>query len=198
MLNVTYEQVKNVIKSKYGKWWTAPYDLNVFGIRNANNLANKFDDTLGIAYTDDKGVKRILLVPGTTDPGLYYLQNPLNAKGCAIVVEGYYPSLWKIGTHKGYKAWQQIGYVNIFRDNNKDNKIDVDMSKVEKVNNIGINFHRANPSGTTISVGKYSAGCQVVANAEDFSYCMKLGDLQKKYGHGDKFSYALLNEKDFQ
>jgi len=198
MLNVSYSAIKDVVHSKYGKWWTKPYDLNVFGIRNPSRIPNKFDDTLGIAYTDDKGFDRLLLVPGTTDPGLFYLEHPMNPNGCAILVEGYYPQLWHIGKHKGYKAWSMCGYANIIRDNDRDAELDFQIQKCQRVNNIGLDWHRAKLIGTTNVVGKYSAGCQVIANAEDYTYTLKLGDLQQQYGHGDKFSYALLNEKDFQ
>lgn len=154
MIVLTYNQVKDVVKSKYGKWWTSPYDLNVFGVRNPSRVPNKFDDTIGIAYTDSTDTNRILLLPATTDPGLFYLQSPINSKGCAILVEGYYPGLWRRGLHKGYRALVQTGYANIIRDNDRDTELDFQIEKCQRVNNTGLNLHRANASGTTNLVGK--------------------------------------------
>jgi hypothetical protein len=126
--------------------------LNVFGIRSIVDIPADFDDTLGVAYTDDKGINRILLAPGTTHSGVYYLKHPINPKGTAIVLEGRYPSLWVIGKHKGYKAWQQVGMVIIARDNNLNDQLDIDYSKTETRDDLGINFHRAKKFGTTDSI----------------------------------------------
>lgn len=88
MINITYEQLVDTLRTLGYPVWVKPYDLNAFGIRNPSRVPNKFDDTIGIAYTDCDNRKRILLCPATTDPGLDYLLNPMSNKGTAIMCEG--------------------------------------------------------------------------------------------------------------
>ncbi|MEW5725859.1 MAG: hypothetical protein AB1896_22300, partial [Thermodesulfobacteriota bacterium] len=60
----------------------------------------------------------------------------------------------------------------------------------------GINVHRASGSGRTAHVGRYSAGCQVFQSAEDFGAFIGLCEQAAKVW-GNRFSYTLLEEKDF-
>lgn len=72
----------------------------------------------------------------------------------------------------------------------------------------GINIHRAAENGQSIHVDNWSAGCQVFQNryifhpdnnAEkvyEFDYFMYLA-VQASAIYGNKFSYSLLNQKDF-
>ena len=47
----------------------------------------------------------------TTLPGLYWLENPMNSKGCAILKEGQYKGVYEIDLHNGkYEAiCQRLG-----------------------------------------------------------------------------------------
>lgn len=199
MIEITYEDAKRVIQGKHGKWFTKPYDLNLFGIRNPNPIPDKFDDTIGCAYTDPDGNKRLFLVPATTDPGLYYLQNPMNPKGCAILKEGYYMSLWTYGKHKGYDAFIQTGTCVLIRDANRDGVLNFESTNIEISGpGAGINLHKANPGKFTQLVDKYSAGCQVVASEIDFLYLVSLLVCQRVYTGCQTVSYALMNEMDFE
>lgn len=72
----------------------------------------------------------------------------------------------------------------------------------------GANIHRANENGQSILVDKWSAACQVLQNryifnpdnnavrVYEFDYFMYLMDKAAAI-HGNKFSYTLLNQKDF-
>lgn len=198
MISTTYSQVKQVITSMYGKWWVKPYDLNVFGIRKNNPVPDKFDDTFGIAYTDPAGNDRCYLFPCSTDPGLYYLKNPLNPEGTFIMKEGYYPKLWTPGKHKGYDAMIQVGKCQGVRDNNLDGRLDFEGKKIVTVGpEAGINLHKAIPGKFTLTVGMFSAGCQVLAAEIDFLYVLHLIAAQQVYRGTGTVSYTLLNEKDF-
>ena len=197
MFEVTYRDIQKKLLAKYGKFFTKPYDLNLFGIRSSNQIPNKFDDTIGCAYTDPDGNHRIFLCPATTDPGLYYLKNPMNVKGTAILKEGYYPGLWTYGKHKGRDAFVQIGKCTLLRDANRDGILDFNTPNEEISANDGINLHGALTGSYTMVVDKFSAGCQVVASDIDLLYLLSLLIQQKAYRGFDRVSYALLNEKDF-
>ena len=67
-----------------------PYDLNLFGIRSNNVESNTFDDLLGCIYRDEQLAFQLEVWPATTDPGLYWLQNPSRVEGTAILVPGQY------------------------------------------------------------------------------------------------------------
>ena len=127
-----------------------PYDLNLFGIRSTNQTANSFDDWLGCAYQDDDMTWWDEFWEATTDPGLYYLENPIpKTGGTAILVPGQYKNTYRIDTHrKGKKGAHEAlcqrsnKNVEVWRDNNKDNILDWEGEPKPGV--FGINIHRAN------------------------------------------------------
>lgn len=185
--------IEQTIKSLgYAYFTKGDYNLNIIGIRSTNseNTVNEFNDALVVTYKVD-GSNRIEVYPITTDPGTYYLKSPLHSKGCAILVPGQYRGAEKIGKHQGkYKALVQCRPVNVYRDNNKDNKLDY--VNIES-GMFGINIHKAGMKST--QVNKNSAGCQVFAKADDFNKFMKLCDEACKT-YGDRFTYTLIEEKD--
>jgi hypothetical protein len=85
--------------------------------------------------------------------------------------------------------------VKVYRDNNKDLIQDYNVATIEE-GIFGINIHRSNPAQASVLNEKWSAGCQVFANPKDFeqfmSICKKSRDL-----YGNKFTYTLLLEEDF-
>lgn len=62
----------------------------------------------------------------------------------------------------------------------------------------GFNFHRALENSITKTIGKFSAGCQVVQVPEDFNYIISLVKLQVKYVKSAMISYTLINERNIQ
>lgn len=196
MITISYEKLCDTLRMLGYPVWIKPFDLNVFGIRNPSNVPDLWDDTIGVAYRDDQNHKRIFLCPATTDPGLDYLLNPLNAKGTAIMCEGYYKKLWRRGMHKGYKALVQVNPATFVRDFNRDRVLDFDGIRRE-TGIIGANLHRAHATLKAMRVGKYSAACQVVQMALDLAHTLGLVDLQAKYIKTDFVSYALMNERNF-
>lgn len=53
----------------------------------------------------------------TTDPGTYWLLQPMQPQGTAILSEGQYPDAWQLGLHRGqYLALVQVKPVTITRD----------------------------------------------------------------------------------
>ena len=93
----------------------------------------------------------------------------MNKLGAAILKNGQYIDAYKIGLHRGeYKALIEQKPVTVIRDYDRNAVLDFNNGKQE-TGNFGINIHRAGSKGTTINVDKWSAGCQVFENAEDFA-----------------------------
>ena len=194
MIAPTYKQLQELCKRKGYRWFTKPYDLNFIGIRSANKTANAFDDTIAVAYVDSNIIPRVFCAPFTCDPGLDYLLTPMNPKGAAIIPEGQYLGLWQLGKHKGYTALVQRKPIQVKRDNDKDNLIEGELSAVAEI--AGLNFHRALENDIVRTVGKFSAGCQVVQIPEDFNYIISLVNLQIRYVKSAIVSYTLISEAE--
>jgi hypothetical protein len=58
-----------------------------------------------------------------------------------------------------------------------------------------INIHRANAWGTSTQIDKWSAGCQVIANNQNFDKLMELAN-KSKDKWGNSFTYTLIESKD--
>ena len=167
------------------------YNLNIIGIRTANSDANTFNDRICVVYKDEHGwITRTW--PCTTDPGTYYREKPMNVKGTAILKEGQYRGVYKIGKHRGkYDALVQTGgRVTVWRDNNMDDVLDMEPG-TEDSGYHGINVHKAGEAST--EVNRWSAGCQVFANDDDFDEFMDLCRTAKSLW-GETFTYTLVEE----
>jgi hypothetical protein len=174
--------------------YTRPFELNIIGHRKKNTVPNQFDDTIHVFYKREDGEWVINSFPATTDPGSYWLQTLMNPNGTAILKPGQYIHSHRIGLHrKKYQALVQQNPVSVWRDANKDNYLDFNNAK-EETGIFGINIHRAKMKGITINVNDHSAGCQVLANVNDFVLMMALANRHKKL-YGNNFSYTLLVEE---
>lgn len=169
-----------------------PYNLNLVGIRSADPTPNVFNDQLWVFWKNksnwDINVYRI-----TTDPGLYWLQNPMNPKGTGILKLGQYPGLWQIGLHSGkYEALIQKSSCTLIRDYNRDNKLDYTSGR-EETGLFGVNLHHAGEESKTVD--KWSAGCQVFAGLREFNEFMDLARKARDYW-GNSFTYTLMGENE--
>lgn len=169
------------------------YDLNLFGIRTNNVEENTFNDIVGVMYFFD-GRWSTFLFPATTDPGLYYLSNPMNVDGTAILKPGQYRGAYQIGLHKGYTALVQAAPLPVYRDDDRDGTLDFDETTVQ-TGMFGINIHRASSSHPSTQVDKWSAGCQVVQDPLHFDFLMSLAQKAADI-YGNSFTYTLLTEND--
>ena len=170
------------------------YNINIIGIRSAHHEANRFDDTIHCVYKDESDEWVQKSWPCTTEPGKYWLENPTNVNGTAVLVPGQYRSVWKIDLHQGkYEALcQRNGTVKVYRDDNKDDVIDCDPDSITE-GFYGINIHKAGANSTQID--KWSAGCQVFANESDFDEFMEIcRKARDKWGNA--FSYTLILEEE--
>jgi len=193
---VTIEKIKNVfLKKKYDFFEKdeKDYNLNIIGIRSSDLKPNTFNDLICLIWKY-KGVWNLKLYNATTDPGLYYLQNPMNVKGTAIMVPNQYKKCYEIGLHKEYEALRQCKAMDYYRDRDKDNQFDFDINSI--VTEIGYtDIHRANEKGESTVVGKWSAGCMVIASSVNFKEFMTICKNSKEIW-GNKFSFTLIKEED--
>jgi hypothetical protein len=172
-----------------------PYELNIVGVRTDNWEANKFDDFIFVFWKDDKGNWQGNKNPATTDPGTYYLKNPMMAQGTAILKKGQYKDTYALGVHRGsHPALIQIKPVTVIRDFDRDNRLSYDSIR-STTGLFGINIHRANRTGLTINVNDHSAGCQVFADATDQANFINQAKKHKDL-HGNLFTYTLIDERE--
>ncbi|MEM6268343.1 MAG: hypothetical protein AAF998_02845 [Bacteroidota bacterium] len=186
-------RIKTIIRQRRWKLYTAPYQLNIVGVRSPITSANQFDDLITVFYRDEKGKWRFHAYPATTDPGLPYLHVPIHNMGAAILAMGQYTDKYMIDRHRGryYALCQRGGPVTVVRDYNRDSTLDYNNGE-RMTGNFGINIHRALATGETPTVERYSAGCQVFKNADDFNKFMRLCETHKKL-HGNVFTYSLVD-----
>ncbi|WP_299940399.1 hypothetical protein [uncultured Microbulbifer sp.] len=182
-----------MIRKGYQFFDDGDYNLNLIGIRTADNQSNFFNDHFAVAWRFD-GVPHCLVFPATTDPGIFWRQNPMHIRGTAILVPGQYQRLWQLGMHRGqYHALVQLRPARVYRDNNRDSIIDIDAPIDDGL--FGINCHRASGTHGSQRVDKWSAGCQVLANPFDFALLIALCDRAAR-AWGTTFTYTLLEEAD--
>ena len=196
----TREKIQTTIESKGYKYFTGgDFDVNIIGIRNSETkgrVTNTFDDCITISYKE-KGEWKFFCYKATTDPGSHWEQNLLNKKGVAILKPGQYRSSHKLRLHQGkYLALGQKKPVTVYRDNNRDDKYDLDESKTD-TGIFGINIHRATgkKGGKSTRVDKWSAGCQVIADNDDWHTFLDICQTAREI-HGNSFSYTLIESKD--
>jgi hypothetical protein len=116
----------------------------------------------------------------------------MNVKGTAILKPGQYRGAWQLGKHKGeYEALVQRGAMTVWRDNDRNHTLN---QGPEDTGLHGINLHRAGRLTDVDSpVGKWSAGCQVMPQAEEFDLVMCLVR-RAAARYGQTFTYTLLTE----
>lgn len=170
-----------------------PWQLNLVGIRNDSTRSNSFDDRFAVFFKDERGRWNYFEYPCTTDPGTYYLENPI-WQGTAILKQGQYLNAYKIGTHaKKYTAIvQRRGDVTVIRDYNRDAVLDF-LNGSTDTGKFGINIHRASPYKTSKVIHKWSAGCQVLANPDDFEHLMSLARRHRDTLGSNYFTYTLID-----
>lgn len=169
-----------------------PYQINIVGVRKDAVTPNAFDDRIYNFWKDDKGNWEGKDYASTTDPGTYWLKNPMSVDGTAILKAGQWA--YKLGYHKGYEALNQRGQVTVIRDYDRNAVLDFNNGK-ETTGYFGINVHRAMPLGTTANVDKWSAGCQVIADRKDWDdFLANVKRSVAKYGN-ETLYYTLVDER---
>lgn len=181
------------LRTKGYKVFQRPYELNIVGIRSRSVVPNRFDDQIHVFFRDNSGRWVYHIYPATTDPGTFWLRQPMEPQGTAILKEGQYLNVYAIDMHRGkYLALcQRRGVVTVVRDYDRDAVLDFN-NGTSYTGWYGINVHRASVEGTTKKVEKYSGGCQVFANADDFAKFMQLCEDHRRL-YGNVFTYTLID-----
>ena len=202
-MKYTREQIQTTVEDKGYKYFhdnlNKGYDVNIIGVRNSKTkgrVTNAFDDTLTISYKIE-GEWQYHEFNCTTDPGSHWVENLLNKKGVAILKPNQYRGSHKLDFHQGrYLALRQKSDVTVYRDNDRDNNYDLNESKTD-TGIFGINIHRATgrSGGKSIRVDKWSAGCQVIADNDDWHTFLGICQSAREI-HGNSFSYTLIESKD--
>ena len=203
-MKYTREKIAEVMASKGYKYFTdnndKSYDVNIIGIRNnetKGRVTNAFDDLMTISYKCEEGYWHYHEFDCTTDPGTHWVEHPMMEIGVAILKPGQYRGSHKLRLHGGkYLALGQKKEVTVYRDNDRDDKYDLDESKTD-TGLFGINIHRATSraGGKSTRVDKWSAGCQVIADNDDWHEFLDICQAAREI-HGNSFSYTLLESKD--
>ena len=201
----TREQIETAVKAKGYVWFEAAnnkgYDVNIVGVRNnetKGRVTNAFDDHITISYKID-GEWYFECFKCTTDPGTHWVENIMREEGVAILKPGQYRGSHKLRLHQGkYMALGQQKPVKVYRDNNRDGKYDLIEESVQE-GIFGINIHRATgrSGGTSTRVDKWSAGCQVIANNDDWHCFLDICQTAREIW-GNKFSYTLIESNDIK
>ena len=195
MPTVTAALLKELLKRRNYKVYTDGRP-NIIGVRSAILNGGNYDDRCYVFWNEgDKEFFHDYTI--TTDPGLRYLNQPIaGSKGTAILVEGQYVDCWMLGKHRQKQdALIQIaGAVKVYRDNNRDSKLDAVAGTID-TGYFGINLHHGSLDNAE-QIGGWSAGCQVWRYADAHQKLIKkFRELSKTYKF-DKFSYTLVKIED--
>ncbi len=197
LITVQPEQIEAVFKAKGFKWFSLsePWNVNLWGVRKAGiDNSNAFDDVLGLTYADEALKLCHHVFTGTTNPGIYYRKNPMNAKGTAILLPGQYQGAFKIGLHHGNWALVQNKPLPVWRDTDKDETIEA--SEWVDTGYHALNFHQMFGSTSTIAasdIHKWSAGCQGLNDPKQWAAFKRVIQKSAKL-YGPVFTYTLLQE----
>jgi hypothetical protein len=136
--------------------------VNIFAFRTNDDYTDTASDWFVVINKDT-----LIAVPCSTKAGRYYVYNPISyggLTGTAVLLEGQYRQSWQFITASSWQTlwlqtpyFQQIKPVKIFRDGNKNNKLDRNMPVQEGL--FGINIHTA---GLNYTIWNWSAGCIVI------------------------------------
>ena len=185
-------KMKAILRHKGFKIYSRPYELNIVGLRSKSVVANRFDDEIHVFYRVTALNWNYHVFKATTDSGTYWLKQPMQPQGTAILSEGQYLDSHALGLHRGqYLALVQVKPLTIIRDYDRDAVLDF-MNGNKSTGVFGIDIHRANRTGHTKTVDRNSAGCQVFEDADDFARFLSLCEKHQNL-YGNHFTYTLID-----
>src|SRR5689334_13779142 len=96
-----FPRVKAVLRKKGFRLYDRPFELNIVGVRSHNVMPERFDDEIHVFYKAAPFKWEYHVFKATTDPGTYWLLNPMQPQGTAILAQGQYVNAYAIGLHHG-------------------------------------------------------------------------------------------------
>ena len=200
---VKYMQLRNYWVTRLPGFLNIVYvegaDAN--GTPNADKF-NVFNDRR-IVFAIVGGKPEIKLnVLGTTEPGDFYTQHPLNTGGAARIAFNQYKA-WRVGVHRAgkpsaHEALVQVGIISVHRDLNKDGKRTGDA--IDVGSGFLVNQHSGHNADAN-RIGKASAGCLVGRSHDEHKEFMKLVKTDsrfKKALQGYKFISTIIAGDDLK
>jgi hypothetical protein len=181
---ITAEQIKAAVIKKGYHWFDDK--VNIVGVRTKDQTPDKFNDFITISYKGE-----FHCFEATTEPGVYWLKNPMRVTGTFVLPTGQWIDHWGFGIHHTYEALVLKGLIAGWRDNNKDNLVNPDKSKVYS-DGQAVNIHHAHENIIQSVIDKYSAGCQVIRKFSDWLIFFGICKASKQ----EFFSYTLIEEND--
>lgn len=154
-------------------------EFNPFAIRNFDKIREGiYNDSIGLLSE-----KLIYIVRGTTDPSPFYIETkPMNPKGTAVLLEGLHDRIWMVGIHAGRVTALVNGWRGIHKTKQqKVKRLDKNYKFTPKIYKgwYCCNLHPAFDAKE--SIGRSSAGCQVIMNRLEFNRYMQYILTSKEY-----------------
>jgi len=192
--------IRNLFYRKGYKFFDGQFNINLIGIRTHERAIDKFSDMFLMIYRDHLNNWQIERAIGTTVPGRFYHYHHTNPKGVGIIVPGQYRGAFTPGKHKGADALIQNSTFKVYRDSDKDGKIDKEVIE-DASPSCRFDFHNAKstvkPGKIFLeNIGKFSAGCQVLANWVQYEEWLAIIKYSMRIYKCNTVTYTLLDEED--
>ena len=193
--------IKNIFHKKGYIFFKGKFNVNLIGIRMNHQELDKFSDLFLLVYMDHLNNWHVEKAIGTTVPGNYYHKNYSNPNGLGIIVPGQYRGAFKQGLHRSRPSLIQNTTFKVFRDTNKDGKID-EVNVTDAPPSMRFDFHDAvsstNPNKIFLeNIGKFSEGCQVLANKVKYKMWLNIILYSMELWKSPTITYTLLEEDNF-
>lgn len=180
---VAYMQARGYWICRHGECFNTVYleGANTDGSLN-DDKENVFNDVRIVFSIDSEGKPTIVgMWEATTEPGIYWTKNPMNAKGAARIAFDQYKS-WIVGTHlagspSAHEALVQVESLTVHRDLNKDYERTGDQLDTGL---FGINQHWGYDAPKN-NLGNTSAGCLVGRTKDGHREFMQLMKSDPRY-----------------
>lgn len=128
---------------------------NLIVQRSPSRQAGEMDDLISVVRLNSLGAWCEVAWACSADPGRYYLRNPENPRGAAILAPGQYRAAYELGKHKGRDALRQVAPVTVRRDGDRDELLE---PGAPDTGLFGVHVHDDAGLGA-----EASAGCVVMA-----------------------------------
>jgi len=107
-----WERLKAYREERGYPWFTLPWDLNLFVIRD--DVVGTWGDLVVLTCVDDSGRRIVQRVRATGDASEDEWLNPTHPDGCNYVLDQHVPGGLILGEHKGRPALrQQKSFLNV-------------------------------------------------------------------------------------
>jgi GH24 family phage-related lysozyme (muramidase) len=192
---LSYMQAKGYWICRHPECFNIVYveGMNPDGTLN-DDRPNVFNDLRIVFSIGADGVPIFHRWEGTTEPGIFWTQNPMDPKGAARIAFGQYKS-WIVGTHhagsaSAHEALVQTDDITVYRDFNRDYQRTGDKTYTGV---FAINQHWGYDAPKN-DLGRTSAGCLVGRSKDGHREFMALVKSDPRYraNAGYRFMTAVL------